>query len=458
MQKTEVIIIGAGPAGLAAAYELSRRGKKVIVLERGKQVGGISQTIKFKENYFDVGGHRFHTRIPEVKDLWEKVMGEDFLTRKRLSRIYFNNKFFNYPLAPANAFFGLGIWESISIVASYLNSKIFPYPREDNLEEWVSNRFGKKLFRIFFKSYTEKLWGIPCREIKAEWAAQRISGLSLSKAIKNAFFGSGRQGPKTLIDKFQYPKYGPGMMYEKMAQEIENMGGQVIFNSCADKFIFDDGRIKGVATRENGEKKEYMADAFISSMPLDELVGSLRDVSQNVIAASQKLKYRSFVSINVILNCSNPFPDNWIYIHSPEVAMGRIQNYRNWSPYSLKDKNQTILGLEYFCSENDDFWKKSDQELINLGLRELEKIRLGRQKDYVSGFVIRVPKAYPVYEGNYSACVNLIRIYLKKYKNLQTIGRAGLFRYNNMDHSIQAGLYAARNITGGSNDVWSINA
>lgn len=454
-----VAIFGAGPAGLAAADKLVKNNQSVIVFEKDKQVGGISKTLEYKGYRFDLGGHRFFTKSPEVNDLWDETLGSDFLVRSRLSRIYYKNIFFDYPIKPLNALRGLGLQESILIGFSYLKAKIFPYKEEKNFTRWISNRFGKRLFNHFFKSYTEKLWGIPCGQIQAEWAAQRIKGLSLMSALKNAFFPDKSGKIKTLIDEFKYPRYGPGMMYEKMAENIEKRGGNILKESAIVKINHENFAAKSVIVKNNrGEEKEYLADNFLSSMPITELIEKLEPAApEEVIAAAKKLSYRSFITISVILNSPNPFPDTWIYIHSPEVKMGRIQNFKKWSPFMVPDDGKTALGLEYFASEGDALWNMRDEDLLKLGMEELEKIGLGERSSFVDGFVSRVPKTYPVYDAAYPENLEMIKTYLKKFKNLQPIGRYGMFKYNNMDHSILTGIYAAENILGAHHDIWEVN-
>lgn len=460
IEKVDVIIFGAGPAGLAAADKLVKNKKKVIVFEKEDQVGGISKTKEYKGYRFDLGGHRFFTKSKEVNALWDETLGKDFLKRPRLSRIYYKNKFFDYPVKPMNALKGLGIGESIMILGSYIRVKLFPSKEEKNFEQWVSNRFGKRLFNHFFKSYTEKLWGIPCEEIQAEWAAQRIKGLSLTSAIKNALFPDKSGKIKTLIDEFKYPKYGPGMMYERMAENVEKMGGKILKQTEVAKLHHNGSEIESVIVKDkSGKETEYKADFYLSSMPITLLVQSLNPAAPKAaLQASMNLTYRSFITVSVILKGKNPFPDTWIYIHSPEVKMGRIQNFKSWSPFMVPDKKHIALGLEYFATEGDDLWKMKDKDLIDLALTELEKIHLGKKKDFVDGFVIRVPKAYPVYDSAYPKNIKTVRNYLDGFKNLQPIGRYGMFKYNNMDHSILTGLYAAEHILGQHRNVWEVNA
>jgi protoporphyrinogen oxidase len=459
-EKQDVIIFGAGPAGLAAGIKLTENNKSVLIFEKDKQVGGISKTLEFKGYRFDLGGHRFFSKSKEVNDLWEKTLGDKFLERPRLSRMYYKNKFFSYPVKPFNALWGLGIWESVLILFSYLKIKLKPYKQENNFEQWVSNRFGKRLYNHFFKSYTEKLWGIPCQEIQAEWAAQRIKGLSLTSAVKNAIFPDRKGTIKTLIDRFKYPKLGPGMMYDKMAQNIEKAGSKIFLKSSVERINRENNTILSVEIKnESAETNVFEADYFFSSMPITELIKKLNPLMPEcVVEAAKKLKYRSFITISIILDNPKTFPDTWIYIHSPEVKMGRIQNFKNWSPFMIPDKTKTALGLEYFCTEGDDLWNTPDEDLIKLGLNELEKLKLGVKKDFVDGFVVRVPKAYPVYDSTYRENIDIIRTRLKKFNNLQPIGRYGMFKYNNMDHSILTGLYSAENVLGANHDIWKVNA
>jgi protoporphyrinogen oxidase len=460
MEKSDVIIFGAGPAGLAGATKLTKNSKLVIIFEKENLVGGISKTLEFRGNHFDLGGHRFFTKSKEVNQLWDETLKDDFIVRPRLSRIYYKNKFFDYPVKSMNALMGLGIGESMLILFDYFKIKLFPYKEEKTFEQWVSNRFGKRLFNHFFKSYTEKLWGIPCDQIQAEWAAQRIKGLSLVSAIRSAFFPDKSGKIKTLIDEFKYPKLGPGMMYEKMAANLVSAGANLLMESNVVSIKHDNFKATSAVVRDKlGNEKEYFSDHFLSSMPLTELIKNLSPaVPQEVLEAASKLTYRSFITVSVILKSPNSFPDTWIYVHSPEVKLGRIQNFKAWSPFMIADKNTTTLGLEYFCTEGDELWSMPDGDLLKLGMLELEKIGLGKQSDLIDGFVARVPKAYPVYDSTYPENIKIVRDYIEKFKNLQPIGRYGMFKYNNMDHSILTGLYAADNILGAHNDIWEVNA
>ena len=458
------VVIGGGPAGLTAAVELCRLGIPVSVLEKDKLVGGIARTDSYKGYRFDIGGHRFFTKIGEVEKFWYDLMGADFITRPRISRIFYQGKFFDYPLKAFNALSNLGLLTSFEVVLSYAVSKAFPYKQEDTFEEWVSNRFGKKLYRIFFKTYTEKVWGIPCSEIRAEWAAQRIQGLSLPVAVWNALFGprGGKDVVKTLIEQFQYPRLGPGQMWERATEYVDAHGGSVCLEREVVKVQHAGGKVTGVLVRHaspQGPVEELMdGDAFISSMPISELVAKLDPPAPaNVRAAAAGLTYRDFLSVIIIVKQADLFPDNWIYVHEPGVRVGRIQNFKNWSPEMVPDPAMSALGLEYFCNEGDDLWSMSDADLVALGRREMAQIGLVRAEDVVDGTVVRQVKAYPVYNGTYGGYLQTLKDYLATFTNLQTVGRNGLHKYNNQDHSMLTAMLAVRNLAGEQHDLWNVN-
>jgi len=458
MPSPSVVVLGAGPAGLTAAYELAKAGVTSTVLEADDTVGGLSRTAEYKGYRFDIGGHRFFTKVTPVEELWIEILGDDLLTRPRLSRIYYNGKFFSYPLKPFNALFGLGIFETTRCVASYGWARLFPRRPEEDFATWITNRFGKRLFEVFFKTYTEKVWGIPCSQIQAEWAAQRIKGLSLTTALKNALIGdrSARKQDtvKTLINEFLYPRHGPGMMWEKARELVEGMGSRVLMEQAVSRVCWSSGRVTAV---EAGGRT-YEADQFISSVAIRDLIESLEPAPpENVIAAAQRLKYRDFLTVALMVRGESLFPDNWIYIHEPGVKLGRLQNFKNWSPEMVPDPAMTGLGLEYFCSEGDELWSMTDAELVELGKREIVELGFTTAADITDGTVVRMKKAYPVYDRDYAPALETIRAFLATLSNLQLIGRNGMHRYNNQDHSMLTAMLAARNILGAKHDLWQVN-
>ena len=454
-----IIVIGGGPAGLTAAYELVKQQQNPIVLEKNDKVGGIARTENYRGYHFDMGGHRFYTKSAPVQQFWQEVMGDDFLRRPRLSRIFYDNKFFHYPLKPFNALIGLGPVEGARIISSYLRWHLFPYKKEETFEQWVTNRFGKRLFETFFKSYTEKVWGIPCSELKAEWAAQRIKDLSLKTAI-TAMFLKPQETIKTLIEEFDYPRRGPGMLWTAVQDQINAQGGQVQLNSNVVGIQRDGPRITGVTLVQNGRTHTLTGRSFISSMPVTQLLQWLDPPPpSHVLQAANQLSYRDFLTVCLIVKKPALFPDNWIYIHDPSVLVGRIQNFKNWSPDMVPDPSTTSLGLEYFCNEGDAIWTMPDAELIALGKQEIAKIGLAQPEDVVDGVVFRVEKSYPVYDSDYAESLETIKAYLATLENLQTIGRNGLHRYNNQDHAMLTGMLAVRNLLHGEqNDLWQVNA
>jgi protoporphyrinogen oxidase len=459
----EVVVIGAGPAGLTAAYELTKLGLRATVLEADDYVGGLSRTVNYRGYRFDIGGHRFFSKVPLIHDLWREILGEDFLVRPRLSRIYYRGRFFDYPLKPGNALFGLGPVEALRILLSYAKAQVSSGGEEANFEQWVSKRFGSRLYEIFFKTYTEKVWGMPCTEISADWAAQRIKNLSLHEALRNAVFGNG-QGKDghiitTLIDQFHYPRFGPGMMWERCAALLAARGGETLRGIRVDRIRHRCGRVESVyGHTRTGEMVVFNTDHVISTMPLCTLVHILEPTPPDeVIRAANRLRYRDYLTVVLIVKRQEVFQDNWIYVHAPEVKVGRIQNYKNWSPDMVPDPTRTSLGLEYFLWNNDAEWNWPQERLIELGVEECARIGLIVPDEVEDGTVVRMQKAYPIYDRQYHAGVAVVRQYLGEFSNLQTIGRNGLHRYNNQDHSMLTGVYAARNITGEQYDVWAVN-
>ncbi len=453
----EVLIVGAGPAGLAAAYELTRLGMRPHVLEGLPRVGGLARTEEHNGYRFDLGGHRFLTRMPEIERLWQQMLGPDLITVQRQSRIYFDGRFFRYPLQAWDTFAKLGLWESVRIVGSYLGARISPPAGDHTFEQWVTQRFGARLYRTFFKTYTEKVWGIPCSELRADWAAQRIKGLSLVTAVIGAL-GLGSRA-KTLADRFSYPRLGPGMMWERFADVVRAQGGDVSLGSRVKQVICEGGRISRLRVESAEGETELPCQALISSMPLDDLVAALRpEAPADVLAAAQRLRHRAFAIVQLAIGRPGLFPYHWIYIHDPGVRVGRIQNFGNWSADLLPTPEKSSLGLEYFCSQGDEIWSLSDAEMIALATRELAALGLAQPSWVEGGVVVRNAKAYPIYDETYRASVETIRGYLDGLENLQTVGRSGMHRYNNLDHSMLTGILAARNLQGAQYDLWAINA
>jgi protoporphyrinogen oxidase len=467
--KTTVAIIGAGPAGLTAAYLLSKNDVDVTVLEADPvYVGGISRTAVYKGFHFDIGGHRFFSKSKAVEDLWTEILPNDMLQRPRSSRIFYGGKFFTYPLKPFEALIKLGILQSILCLLSWLKAQLFPVRNPLNFEEWVTNQFGRRLFNIFFKSYTEKVWGMSCREISADWAAQRIKGLSLGSAIKNAlrpqrYNGDRTKVIKTLINSFRYPRKGPGMMWEACAEKTKMMGGQIEMGSKVIGCAYDELTSTWNLQFKNreGSFQTLVAQHIISSAPMRELVRGLSpQVSERARRAANSLKYRDFLTVMLILRDRHMFDDNWIYIHDPSVKVGRVQNFRSWSPEMVPDPDKACYGLEYFCFEHDGLWDSSDEYLIELAKRELIKIGLAREGDVVDGCVVRQKKAYPVYDDDYSEHVATIRQELdRRYPNLHLVGRNGMHKYNNQDHAMMTAMLCAENILADTKlyDLWQVN-
>ena len=463
MQKKTIGIIGAGPAGLTAAYLLAKAGQQVTIFEADpKYVGGISRTESYKGYLFDIGGHRFFSKSKEVEDFWTEILGDELLDRPRSSRIYYNKQFFSYPLVATEALTKLGIGESALCVLSYLKAKAFPVRTPLNFEDWVINEFGARLYNIFFKTYTEKVWGIPCKEISADWAAQRIKGLSLSSAIKNALFKPKQTGDKdkiikTLIDTFRYPKYGPGMMWEVCTEKCKQMGVTVLMNEAVTA-ISKTRNDWSVRTKNSNTYVGF--DYVLSSAAMAQLIPFITPgLKAPAVEAAKNLKYRDFITVVLILKDQNKFDDNWIYIHDPSVKVGRVQNFKSWSPYMVPDPAMACYGLEYFCFEGDGMWNSSDETLISLGKREIEEIGLAKATDITDGYVVRQKKAYPVYDHFYAANVEIIRNELQQYQGLYLMGRNGMHKYNNQDHSMMTAMLAAKNIIAGEElyDLWNVN-
>ncbi len=458
-QERNVVIIGAGPAGLTAAYELAKHRVPAVVLEADNTVGGISRTVNYKNYLFDIGGHRFFTKCDEVNEVWNEILGGKFLARPRLSRIFYRKKFFYSPLKAKNALFGLGPIETVRIIFSYLRSRLVYYHNEQNLEQWVSNRFGKRLYEIFFKTYTEKVWGVPCTEIRAEWAAQRIQGLSLTSAVRNALFKQKRTSVKTLINSFHYPERGPGQMWETLTERLRRQGYPVLLQQPVTRILHDQDRVTHLETRGVHGTQLYAGTDFVSSMPILDLINALDPPApKSVLEAANRLRYRDFLIVSLIVNRKHVMPDNWIYIHEPGVRVGRIQNFKNWSPAMVPDPDKTCLGMEYFVFENDDLWSSPDEKLVAMAKREIAELGLVQPEEVEDAAVVRMPKAYPMYSQDWIRQVATIRHYLEtSLPNLQLVGRNGMHKYNNQDHSMMTAMCAVRNIMGANYDLWAIN-
>jgi protoporphyrinogen oxidase len=450
-----VAVLGAGPAGLTAAYRLVRRGVPVVVFEAGEEVGGLARTVVRDGYRFDLGGHRFFTKSAEVEALWEDLLGPELLVRPRLSRIYWRGRFVEYPLRPADVFAKVGPLELVRSLASYARARLRRPAEAETYEEWVSARFGRRLFELFFKTYTEKVWGVPTDELRAEWAAQRIADLSVASALRAALPGGG-ETPKSLIEEFRYPRLGPGQMWEELARRVEDGGGEIRLGASVEGLEHEGGRL--TAVRAGGER--VAVSAAISSIPLRTTVAVAAPAApREVTAAAAGLRYRDFLTVALQIDGEPPFPDNWVYVHDPRARVGRIQNFRAWSPWMTPDPRRSCLGLEYFCFEGDDLWDSSDEELVALGRREVGALGLVDSERVAGGHVVRVPKAYPVYDSEYAGRVETIRGWLDGISNLQQIGRNGLHRYNNSDHSMLTAMRAVENLCDGAeHDVWAVNA
>ena len=457
--RDRIVIVGAGPAGLTAAYLLRNEGVTVTVLEGDSMVGGISRTAVYKGYRFDIGGHRFFTKYGPVEALWDEILGDEFISVPRLSRIHYNGRFFDYPLKAINALRALGPWTATRIVLSYLRWQHRPYPVEENFEQWVTNRFGKRLYEIFFKTYTEKVWGISCTEIRAEWAAQRIQGLSLARAILNATSLNKRSTAiKTLINEFRYPRLGPGQMWELCRDRIVDAGHQVLMEHRVTRIDVDGGRVVAVRAATPDGERRFEADHVISTAAVRSLVRALHPSPPvHVTQAAEGLRYRDFLVVALILNRERLFPDNWIYIHTPGVQVGRIQNFNNWSAAMVPAPGTTCLGMEYFCFKGDGLWDSPDETLIRQASRELEELGLARAADVVDGAVIRMPKAYPIYDSVYRQHLDTVRSHIDVIPNLHTVGRNGMHKYNNQDHSMLTAMMTVWNMKGAQHDVWSVN-
>jgi len=467
-EKKRVVIMGAGPAGLTAAYELMKHDVPVTVVEKdSRQVGGLARTVEHEGYRFDIGGHRFFSKNEEVEQLWTEILGDQMLNRGRLSRIYYRGRFFAYPIQAVNALWNLGPLEATRCLASYARARLRPIKNPRTLEEWVRNQFGWRLFSIFFKTYTEKVWGISTRELSADWAAQRIKSLDLWVVIRSALLPRRKARKRgeivtTLIDRFRYPRLGPGQMWERVAEISAAKGQPVLLGQAVERICHAGDAVTAVVTADaDGHSQTHTGTDFISSIPVRELINRLDPPApERVRKAADSLGYRDFISIALMIDRAEVFPDNWIYIHDPGVKVGRIQNFKNWSPDMVPDPSKTCLGLEYFCFEGDGMWTMRDGELIELATRELGQLGICSPAEVFEGVVVRQQKAYPVYDDEYQANVAVVREYLaSEMPNLHLAGRNGMHKYNNQDHSMMTALLVARYIaTGSLLDPWKVNA
>ncbi|MFM7237491.1 MAG: NAD(P)/FAD-dependent oxidoreductase [Cyanobium sp.] len=464
----KVGIIGAGPAGLTAGYILAESGIAVDVFETADSIGGISRTVVYKGFRFDIGGHRFFSKSKEIEHLWNKILPEEMLENERLSRIYYKSKFYSYPLDAGEVIENLGKRESLLSIISYLKAKLQPNPQPENLEDWVTSKFGARLYRTFFKSYTEKVWGRPCTEIAADWAAQRIKGLSLTTAALASLRptpptnnGNRSAQIKTLIKTFRYPRLGPGMMWEAAADQIQARGGTIHLNTPIVGFHHDPHHCTWQLEVKGSSKRHGPYQHLISSAPLSAVIRAVHPkLPTNILEAAANLTYRDFVLVALILKNRPTFPDQWLYIHDPDLKVGRIQNFQNWSPAMLDGSGRLCYGMEYFCFENDALWSLPDQDLIAFAAKELIQLQLADSGEVVDGCVVRQAKAYPVYDKHYQHQIDVIRASLaSRCPGLHQVGRNGMHRYNNQDHSMMTGILAARAILDPSSplDPWLVN-
>lgn len=468
-QAVDVAIIGAGPAGLTAGYLLTKAGYTVSIIEKDpRYVGGISRTVEHEGYRFDIGGHRFFSKSQAVVDLWNEILPHDFIQRPRMSRIYYEGRFYSYPLRAFEALRNLGLWRSTLCMASFALAKAFPRKEVKSFEDWTINQFGQKLYSIFFKTYTEKVWGMPCDTMSADWAAQRIKGLSLGKAVLDGFkrsLGLNKKpndgmATKTLLESFRYPRLGPGMMWEEAARKIAATGlGRILMGHGLKQLSQDAQGLWQLTASHDGGESVIAARHVISSAPMRELAGRIHPLPVSLPDAME-LKYRDFLTVALKIRSEDLFPDNWIYIHDSKVQVGRIQNFRSWSPEMVPDESVACVGLEYFCFEGDGLWSMADDDLVALATREMQVLGLVNPDQVIGGAVVRQEKAYPVYDETYASHVAAMRADLEaRFPTLHLVGRNGMHRYNNQDHAMMTAMLSVENIKAGHRvyDIWCVN-
>ncbi|MBI3731839.1 MAG: NAD(P)/FAD-dependent oxidoreductase [Chloroflexi bacterium] len=467
----QIVVIGAGPAGLTAAYELVKHGKTATILEADPvYVGGIARTVLYKGYRFDIGGHRFFSKSQEIMDLWQEVLGDDFLSRPRLSRWLYNGKFFDYPIKPLEILGVFGLLESFRMFLSYGWIKLFPIKPEVTLADYYINRFGRVLAKPFFIDYNDKLWGMPCNQLSPDFAKQRVKGISFISAIidpvqQKLKWGGKQDVVKSFIPEFKYPRYGPGQMWEKFRDLVVAAGDTLHMGTRVVKVRHDEQKILALETQNaKGQCEEYVGDYVISSMPLRKMILSMDPPPPpEVVEAAKSLKLRDFITVALIVNRKDLFPDQWVYLHDKGMKPIRMQNFNNWSPYLVPDPNTTCLGFEYVCARGDSLWQMTDPQLIEQATSDLVRTGFAKREDVMDGAVVRTVDVYPVYTLDYEAKVNVIRDYFRRFDNLlhyqiQQVGRSGMHRYNNSDHSMMTALLAVRNILGqGPFDPWLVN-
>jgi len=458
-KQKKIIIIGAGPSGLAAATELSKKKLKSTIFEKSNVVGGLARTVKLGNNLFDIGPHRFFTKNKQINKFFIYYAAKDLIKVKRLTRILYQNKLFNYPLSPVNTFFNLGIYNGIMIIFSYLSSLLFFKKKISSFEDWVIKNFGKKLYYTFFKTYTEKVWGITCKKIGSDWASQRIKGLNFNSIVLNFFFKTNKA--KSLVDEFYYLKFGAGNLYENIKKKLLIKKNNIIFNQKVIKYNFDKKKnnIRSITIADKKlKRKEVSGDFFLSSAPITEAIKAFGiKLPNNIKKIIYSLKYRNHIGVKFVIK-GKIFEDNWIYVHTPEVKVARISNYKNFSKYMGENVDSNPITMEYFCNENDKFWNLSDQTIIKIAKNELEFLKLAKIDQITDSYIIRSEKAYPVIEKGYQKKINEIKKWLSQIKNFVPIGRTGMFKYNNQDHAILTGLIGARKICDDDTlDPWLVN-